>query len=140
MEQEKDKKKKQLISDKYLEDIRNDTVLDQYNLPRECCETVNKTQRYIEDYYQQKRKLRQIELLRDEEVGKLFKYYKTEFEIKLTSSQDVMKFVAQDSKYKKIMNSFYEQECLVEFMDRTIKNLNNKVWMIRNAVELEKMS
>ena len=136
---EEEKTEKLAIPESYFEDIRKDTEINQFDLKNECAKSVNRTQRYIEDYYQQRRRLKKLELAKSKRIGELFSYYKTDFEIKLTSSQDIMKFVEKDKRYQSLMKFFYEQEAIVEFLDRTIKNLNNKVWLIQKMVDLEKM-
>ena len=71
---------------------------------------------------------------------KLFQYYKTDFEIKLSSSGDIWTFVERDKKYQTIKKHCDDLEIIVDFLDRTIKNMNNKGWSLRNMVEIEKMN
>jgi conjugal transfer/entry exclusion protein len=128
------------LSEQFLEDIVKDTEVDDYNLKEQLRNVVNKTQRYIEELYRQKRKLKQMDRFVKKKKGELFEYYKNEFEIRLTSSSDILIFVERDKKYQIAKKHFDDLETIVDFLDRTIKNMNNKAWVLQKMVELEKMN
>lgn len=128
------------IPEEFLEEIREDCKINDLDLRGECRSVVNRTQRYIEEYYKQKRKLIQMEVYLKKVEGELFNHYKNNFEIKLTSSQDVMKFVQKDKKYQKAFKLYRQLETIVDFLDRTVKNMNNNAWLVQKLVDLEKLS
>jgi oligoribonuclease NrnB/cAMP/cGMP phosphodiesterase (DHH superfamily) len=128
------------LSDEFLENVVKDTEINDFQLKEQLRTVTNKTQRYIEELYKQKRKLKQLERFVKKVKGELFQHYKNDFEIKLTSSSDVMTFVERDKKYQTAKRHYDDLETIVDFLDRTIKNMNNKAWTLRNMVELEKMN
>ena len=45
------------ISEEFLEQLKEDSKINDLDLRKECREIVNRNQRYIEEYYKQKSKL-----------------------------------------------------------------------------------
>jgi len=142
MSEEKEKREAQKIEipEEFLEEIRNDCQINDLNLREDASTIVNRTQRYIEEYYKQKRKLIGLESYLKKVEGELFYHYKHNYEIKLTSSQDVMKFVYKDKKYRTAFKICKQMEAVVDFLDRTIKNMNNNAWLLQKLIDLEKMN
>jgi hypothetical protein len=128
------------LPDDFLEEVVKDTEINDFQLKEQLRTVVNKTQRYIEELYRQKRKMKQLERFVKKKKGELFEYYKNDFEIKLTSSNDIMTFVERDKKYQTAKKHYDDLEAIVEFLDRTIKNMNNKAWTLRTMVDLEKIN
>jgi predicted DNA binding protein len=129
-----------VLPDEFLEEVVKDTQINDLQLREQCRTVVNKTQRYIEELYKQKRKLRQVEAYAKRVKGELYQYYKTDYEIKLTTSSDIMIFVERDKKYQTAMKHLNDLNDIVEFLDRTIKNMTNKTWVLQKMVELEKIN
>jgi len=128
------------LEDEFLEQIVEDTKIDDFNLKDQLRTVVDKTQRYIEELYRQKRNMKKLERFLKKVKGELFQYYKTEYEIKLTSSVDILIFVEKDKKYQTAKKHYDDLEAIVDFLDRTIKNMNSKSWSLRNMVEMEKLN
>ena len=128
------------ISDEYLEQLADDCKINDLDLANEARSIVNRNQKYIEDFYRWGRKLKKLERKLKEVEGELYKYYKTDFEIKLTSYTDIMKFVQKDKKYQKIWQLRDDVEELVSFLERTIKNMSNNPWLVQKLIDLEKMN
>lgn len=128
------------IPEEFLEEIREDSKINDLNLAEECRTIVNRNQRYIEEYYRQKRQLLKMETFLKKIEGELFHYYKNEFEIKLTSSSDIMKYVQKNKKYQKALKLTNELIGVVDFLDRTIRNMNNNAWLVQKLVDLEKLN
>ena len=128
------------VSEEFLEQLDADTKINDLDLANECRSIVNRNQRYVEEFYKQKRKMKKMEAYLKKVEGELFSHYKTNFEIKLTSSADVMKFVQKDKKYQKALKLYNDLESLVDFLDRTIRNLNNNAWLVQKLVDLEKLN
>ena len=126
------------LTEEFIEEVRKDCEIDEFGLVKENCTIINRTQRYIEEYYKQKRKLNYIENYLKKKKGELFEFYKTRYEIKLTSSNDIMIFIEKDDKYQKALEVYSEQKSVVDFLDKTIKNMQNKGFALRNLVELKK--
>ena len=114
------------LEDEFLEQIVEDTKIDDFNLKDQLRTVVDKTQRYIEELYRQKRNMKKLERFLKKVKGELFQYYKTEYEIKLTSSVDILIFVEKDKKYQTAKKHYDDLEAIVDFLDRTIKNMNSK--------------
>jgi hypothetical protein len=128
------------LPEEFLEDVVKDTEINDFQLKEQLRTVVNKTQRYIEELYRQKRKMKQLERFVKKKKGELFEYYKNDFEIKLTSSNDIMTFVERDKKFQTAKKHYDDLEAIVDFLDRTIRNMNNKSWTLRTMVEMEKMN
>jgi len=139
-DEEKTKKTTFDLPEEFLEQIAKDTEIDDFNLKEQLRTVVDKTQKYVEELYRQKRKFKQVDRRLRKIKGELYQYYKTDFEIKLTSSSDVLIFVERDSKYQTIKKHYDDLESIVDFLDRTIRNMNSKGWSLRNMVEMEKMN
>jgi hypothetical protein len=128
------------LSEEFISDIQKDSKINDLDLRGECRSIVNRTQRYVEEYYRAKRKLMKMQAYVKKVEGELFHKYKNEFEIKLTSSTDIMKYVNKDKKYQNAIRICNDLECLVDFLDRTIKNMNNNAWLVQKLVDLEKIN
>jgi hypothetical protein len=128
------------LPEDFLEDVVEDTKINDFQLKEQLRTVVNKTQRYIEELYRQKRKMKQLERFVKKKKGELFEYYKNDYEIKLTSSSDILTFVERDKKYQTAKKHFDDLEAIVDFLDRTIRNMNNKSWTLRTMVDLEKIN
>ena len=129
-----------IITDAFFEQIRKDSLINDLNLREECRTIVNRNQKYIEEYHKLDRKLKKMDVYLKKVEGELFYHYRNEFEIKLTSSQDIMKFVQKDSKYQKALKIHSELKCAVDFLDKTIKNMGNNAWLVQKLVDLEKIN
>jgi hypothetical protein len=128
------------LPEDFIEDIKRDSKINDLDLRNECRSVVNRNQRYIEEYYKMKRKYIRMQTHVKKVEGELFDKYKNHFEIKFTSSNDVMKFVWKDKRYQKAFNICSDLECIVDYLDRTIKNLNNNAWLVQKLVDLEKIN
>jgi len=129
----------QFISEKFLEQIKEDLKIDEFNLIVECRNAINITQKYLEYYYQQKRKLNKLKTYLSKVEGEKFNYFKNEFEINITSSQDIQKFINKDGKYLNAKDAVDEQSALVEFLEGVVKQFNGRQWMIKNIIEVKKI-
>jgi chaperonin cofactor prefoldin len=133
------KKQDDYLTDEFLENIVEDTKINDFNIKEECRTVVNKTQRYIEELYRFRLKLKKVEAAMKVKKGDLFKYYKTDYEIKITSSSDIMIFVERDKEYRKIKKVHDELEIVVKFLEDTIKNMGNKSWVLQKMIDAEKI-
>jgi len=126
------------ISKEFLEDVDKDTRINDLDLRREAMMAVNRTQRYIEELYRAKRKLHKLDLYRKKVEGELFQKYKTDFDIKISSSQDIMRFVYRDKKYQTSARLHKELETLVDFLELTVKNMSQRPWLIQKLLDMDK--
>lgn len=128
------------IDQNYIDEVRKNLEINEFNLKEECRTQADKTQRYIEELYKQKRKMFKLDCYLRKVKGQLFEKWKNgEFEIRLTSTSDIMIMIEKDDNYNKILKKYNELELIVEFLDQTIKNMNNKAWNIQRIIELQKI-
>jgi D-mannonate dehydratase len=137
MVDEVEKKLDLKIPDEVREKVLEDSKINEFNLLEECRDAPNKTQRYIEAYYIHKRRLEKLNLHLDKVSAELFKYYKTDYEIKLTSSQDVWTFIKGDKRYQTAAEFVKEQEAVVDFYEKVTKNMNGRAWALRDMVKIK---
>ena len=126
------------ITEEFRKRVEEDCKIDTFNLILENSALVNRTQVYIEEYYKQHRKLTQLDQMVKEKKAQLLIYYKRDFEIKLTSMTDLMIMIEGDPKFQKYMSAYNEQKCVVEYLEKTIKNMTNKGYALKNIGELRK--
>lgn len=128
------------INQKFIDEVRANLEINEFNLKEECRTHADKTQRYIEELYKQKRKLFKLDCYLRKIKGELFEKWKNgEYEIRLTSTSDIMIMIDKDKQYNEILKSYNEIELIVEFLEQTIKNMNNKGWNIQRIIDLEKI-
>jgi hypothetical protein len=131
----------EIIDQNYIEEIRKNLEINEFNLKEECRLISNITQRYIEDLYMLKRKMFKTECYLKKVKGQLFEKWKNgEFEIRLTSTSDILIMIEKDVQYNKILSVFNELSLKVEFLEQVIKNFNNKGWNIQRIIDLEKIN
>lgn len=134
--------KKYLISDEFLEDVRRDTKINDLDLRREASTIVNRNQRYIEEYYKENRKLvnmqHYVKSLENELFHNIRKNGYKGMDIKKDS--DVWTIVACDEKIKKAIRIMKQIEINVDFLDKTIKNMNNNAWLVQKLIDLERQT
>jgi hypothetical protein len=143
MSDEKDEtteeKNKYALSQEFIDEANKETMLNTYDLKSEGRTVLNKCQRYIEEYYKQKRFLNKVENLMKEKKCELFIHYKTKFEIKITSATDLNIMIEGDKHFLKLIKLQKEVENNLDFLEKTIKSLNNKAYMVGNMVTLNKI-
>ena len=91
-----------------------------------------------EEYYKQYRKLTRLDQMVKEKKATLLIYYKRDFEIKLTSMTDIMIMIEGNPKFQKYMEAYNEQKCVVDYLEKTIKNMQNKGYALKNIGEIMK--
>lgn len=126
------------ITEEFRKRVEEDCKIDTFDLVRENASYVNRTQVYIEEYYKQSRKLSSLDLMVKEKKAHLLIFYKRDFEIKLTSMTDIMTMIEGDPKFQKLMKYYNEQKSVVEYLQQTIKNMQQKSYALKNLIELRK--
>lgn len=126
------------ITEEFRKRVEEDCKIDTFDLTRENASYVNRTQVYIEEYYKQSRKLSSLDLMVKEKKAHLLIFYKRDFEIKLTSMTDIMTMIEGDPKFQKLMKYYNEQKSVVEYLQQTIKNMQQKSYALKNLIELRK--
>jgi CHAD domain-containing protein len=130
----------ELITDEQLKEIAKDVApVNEFDIIAECQNSPNVTQKYLEWVFQQKRRLKKLKRMLNQLEGQLYQYYKCDFEITLSNSSDIMRFVWKDKKYITMKEAYDDQESLVEFLEETVKNLKNKSFMLRNIIDCKKL-
>jgi len=125
--------------DDLLKQMKEDLKINEFDLIGECRNAPNVTQKYLELFYNENRKLKKIKVKLDEVEGNRYQYYRKDFEIKLTSSADIMRFVNKDAEYLKVKRIWVEQSSFTEFLTSVVQNFRDRLFQLRNQVELKKI-
>ena len=116
------------LSDDFLEEINKDLKINDLDLRGQCTDAPNVSQKYIEKLYRERRKLKEFEVACNKVRGKLFGQIRRDGleGIAFTSSSDILRLVEKDKEYIKIKRALNDQQVIVDFLDDTVRNFNNR--------------
>jgi len=69
----------------------------------------------------------------------LYMYYKVDFDIKLEKNELKM-FIISDLEYINIQKNIQQYKILIEYIERTLKELESMNWNLKNAIEYSKLT
>lgn len=135
-----------------LEEIRsvieNDLKIDRFNLVDESARTPNLFSKYLNIYIEEKLKLRTYKRKyyalykqrREYYMGTAEddKYISEPFDRKVLR-QDVDIFLDADGKLQDLQDRLVFQEAVVEILERTLKEINQRTYTIRNMQDMLKL-
>ena len=124
------------INDQLKEEIHNDLAIDTNDLINCLRKAPDVAQKYQESYFIERRRLIKYEMKKKMVERELFEHYKTNFQIKITSSQDIWVFIEGDKKHQNISKLVKYQETLVDFYEKLCKKFENRNWLIKDMVRL----
>jgi hypothetical protein len=125
--------------EQFMNEIQEDLKINDFDLKEECRTAQNKTQKYIEHYYNYRRKLKMHEAHLKKVEGELFEKYRYNFEINLSSSVDAMRFVQKDKRYLTALKLRDEYETIVDVMEKVVRNFNSRSFAINKMIDQEKI-
>ena len=137
------------IMDKWVEDAKIDDV----DLDRESLSVPNLHAKYLKILYSEKLKLRKFVLQKKTLVKVLTEYYKGDLnnpedleEIRREPwsrtilKQDINSYVESDEEMIKLLTKIAYQEEVVSLLEDIMKNINNRTFHIKNAIEWRKLT
>lgn len=128
-----------LVNDDFWEEVQEDLKINELDLREELRMAANRTQKYIELFYKYNRMLRKLEAYVKKVEGELFHHYKFEFELNLSSSADVQKFINKDKRYVTATSKRDEYQALVDLLEKVVRNFQNRAFTLNKMVDMEKM-
>lgn len=140
-----------------IEDIMDmwtqDAKIDDVDLDRESLSVPNLHAKYLKILYQQKLKLRKLIIQKKTLVKVLSEYYKGDLnnpedlkEIqrepwsRTILKQDINSYVDSDDEMIKLFTKIAYQEEVVLLLEDIMKNINNRTFHIKNAIEWRKLT
>jgi hypothetical protein len=140
-----------------IEDIMDmwtqDAKIDDVDLDRESLSVPNLHAKYLKILYQQKLKLRKLIIQKKTLVKVLGEYYKGDLnnpedlkEIqrepwsRTILKQDINSYVDSDDDMIKLLTKIAYQEEVVSLLEDIMKNINNRTFHIKNAIEWRKLT
>ena len=130
-----------------------DAKIDDVELDRESLGVPNLHAKYLKILYQQKLKLRKLNIQRKTLVKVLAEYYKGDLnnpedlkEIqrepwsRTILKQDINSYVDSDEEMIKLLTKIAYQEEVVLLLEDIMKNINNRTFHIKNAIEWRKLT
>jgi hypothetical protein len=92
---------------------------------------------YQEIYFSVSKKLQKLRFELDKKWQERFLYYKTEFNISLSSSE-IKTFIERDLEYIDIKEKIAALELLLTKIEEVLKALDNMRWTIKSLIDWEK--
>lgn len=140
-----------------IEDIMNmwiqDAKIDDVDLDHESLGVPNLHAKYLKLLYQQKLRLRKLNIQKKSLVKVLSEYYKGDLnnpedlkEIqrepwsRTILKQDINSYVDSDDEMIKLFTKIAYQEEVVSLLEDIMKNINNRTFHIKNAIEWRKLT
>ena len=136
-----------------METWLQDAKIDDIELDRESLNVPNLHAKYLKLLYQEKLKLRKFNIQKKTLVKVLSEYYKGDLnnpedlkEIKrepwsrTVLKQDINSYVESDDDMIKLLTKIAYQEEVVSLLEDIIKNINNRTFHIKNAIEWRKLT
>ena len=140
-----------------IEDIMDmwtqDAKIDDVDLDRESLSVPNLHAKYLKILYQQKLKLRKLNIQKKTLVKVLGEYYKGDLNnpedlrdiqrepwSRTILKTDINSYVDSDEEMIKLLTKLAYQEEVVLLLEDIMKNINNRTFHIKNAIEWRKLT
>jgi hypothetical protein len=78
---------------------------------------------------------RSYEEKRKDKFRSLYQYYKTDFELKLSTKEEYQLFIESDSSYVVILSLSLSTKEVVKYIDDVIDTIKSRGWEIKNYLE-----
>ena len=130
-----------------------DAKIDDVDLDRESLNVPNLHAKYLKTLYQQKLKLRKLNIQKKTLVKVLGEYYKGDLNnpedlkdiqrepwSRTILKQDINSYVDSDEEMIKLLTKIAYQEEVVLLLEDIMKNINNRTFHIKNAIEWRKLT
>jgi len=93
------------------------------------------------DYLHEWRRVKKaLDSMKKRTIRDLYTYYTTEFDIKLTSKDQIFLYIEADDKYINLNEKYEISKDIIEFCISVSKILENKQWEIKNYLDWLKYS
>ena len=133
--------------DEFYNDTKQDLTIEESELDRESLRTPYLYDKYLKMYQKTKLHLREVEQKYNEIRLEKHRYYsgnadpevykKSPFGIKVIK-QDLEMYLNADPDLAKATDLVEYVSAIKDFLEKTLKNVENRNWNIKNAIELRK--
>jgi len=129
----------QLLDDKdFREKVAKDVKIEKSNLELELLTHSDMMQKYITLLTRYSRQLAQAQNKLDEKYKEKYEHYRFEYDKVLDNAREVGVYIKGDADYIKEKEKVDDLTSNVNFLQRTIDNLNQKSWSMKNLIELNR--
>ena len=133
--------------DEFYDDTKQDLTIEESELDRESLRTPYLYDKYLKMYQKTKLHLREVEQRYNEIKLEKHRYYsgnadpevykKSPFDIKVLR-QDLDLYMNADPELAKAFDMVDYASAIKDFLEKTLKNVENRNWNIKNAIEWRK--
>ena len=133
--------------DEFYDDTKKDMTIEESELDRESLRTPYLYDKYLKMYQKTKLHLREVEQKYNEMKLEKHRYYsgnadpevykKAPFGIKVVK-QDLEMYLKADPELAKAIDLVEYISAIKDFLEKTLKNIENRNWNIKNAIEWRK--
>jgi len=94
--------------------------------------------RYVDLFTVESRKLKKLKADKVKKYGELYHHYKFEGDFKLDTKGEIDAYIGANKEYYDLILKFNDQEIVCQFLDKTLDNINNMKWNVKNYLEYKK--
>jgi hypothetical protein len=125
--------------EKLKKQVEDDLALDRTNVLEEAQNNCVKYHRYLTLLYTEKANLSKLEDLRIKLNGKLYHYYKFEYDHKLASGTEISIYINKNDKMIIINNNITIMKEKIKYIEGIIECFKQRSFMIRNLIDVIKL-
>lgn len=129
--------------EKDIQEIDRDATechkLDKTTIDNESIRVVSDMHRYNTKFAECKRSLVKTERIMNDTHGRLYEKYSRKYQIKLDTKYEVEEWISRDPYWQFIKTRFDNQKVLADYLDRIVKSLNSKSFIIKHIIENKKI-
>lgn len=136
MKSEEFKKLKELVKKDTFLDVKDPNLLEKlcdYNLFHS-----KVYHKYVTIFIFETKKLKKLKADVLKKHGELYHYYKFEHDYKLETKSEIDAYINNNDDYYNLVLKMNDQEIVCKFLEKTMENINNMKWNIKNYLEYRK--
>ena len=94
--------------------------------------------KYINIFSREFKLFRDLSIKKDKLYGKLYHYYKFDFNYSLSSKTEIEPYINNNDEYYKLLLEMNEQEEIVKYLEKIVKVFEGLSFSIKNFIEYQK--
>jgi len=118
--------------------VNKDLTITQDNVMQKSLDLSKLYTEYSRRYYTQVGILKNINIEKVKLYKKLYHYYKFDGDFRLDTKKEVEIYVLADTEYCQLRLDWDKQSIIVEFLEKTLANIQRASFTIRDYIELQK--
>ena len=120
------------------EEIQKDIFLDKKNILQKSIDVPVLFNKYLQYYINELHLLKNQITIKDRLYGELYDKFKFHYDYELKNKAEIDAYINKHPKYYEITLKINTLETQVKFLEKTIENVKNMNYNIKNYLELEK--